>query len=172
MNTEANIHKITDLPLETLNYLCTHLSWLDVVMLELAIPNLRIEHCGIHNDFKLKKLKHLVRHFRKLKRKQQKYHERFRFTMYMYNYNPKFFLQSHMEKAISVIRKQNHYLYLIKKGEEELQVKFLDVEDVDIFCSYCETRFSNVHTLETHSQIIFPKCRVISIEDLQQWFMM
>ena len=172
MNTEANIHKITELPLEILNYLCTHLTWLDVVMLELAVPNLRIEHCGIHYDFKLKKLKQLVRHFRKLKRKQHKYHERFRFTMYMYDYNPKTFLQSHIAKAISVIRKQNHYLYLIKKVEEELQVKFLVEEDIDVFCSYCETRFLDVDALETHTEIIFPKCRVISIEDLQQWFMM
>ena len=172
MNTEANIHKITELPLEILNYLCTHLTWLDVVMLELAIPNLRIEHCGIHNDFKLKKLKHLVRHFRKLKRKQQKYHERFRFTMYMYTNNPKKILQSHMAKAISVIRKQNHYLYLIKKVEEELKVKFLVEEDIDVFCSYCGTRFLDVDALETHTKIIFPKCRVISIEDLQQWLIM
>jgi hypothetical protein len=172
MNTEANIHNITDLPLEILNYLCTHLTWLDVVMLELAIPYLRMEQCGIHYDFKLKKLKQLIRQLRKLKRKQQKYHERFRFTMYMYNYNPKCFLQSHMVKAIIVIRKQNHYLYLIKKVEEELQVKFLVEEVIDVFCSYCETRFSNVRALETHSKIIFPKCRVISIEDLQQWLIM
>jgi hypothetical protein len=172
MNTEANIHKITDLPLEILNYLCTHLTWLDVVMLELAIPNLRMEQCGIHYDFKLKKLKQLVRYFRKLKRKQHKYHEWFRFTMFMYNNNPKFCLQSHMAKAISVIRKQNHCLYLIKKVEEELQVKFLVEEDIDVFCSYCETRFLDVDALETHTKIIFPKCRVISIEDLQQWFMM
>ena len=72
MNTEANIHNITDLPLEILNYLCTHLTWLDVVMLELAIPYLRMEQCGIHYDFKLKKLKQLIRQLRKLKRKQQK----------------------------------------------------------------------------------------------------
>lgn len=167
MNLEVT--SIIDLPLEMVNYLCSFLTWIDVTVLELAIPNLRVEQCGIHYDFQFKKLKQLIRHFQKLKQKQHKYLEQFKFCMYMHQSNSKFCLQSHMSKAISVIRKQNHDLYLIKKVQKELQMKILVNEDIDVFCSFCDTRFNNVDALETHRQIIFPKCKVISIEDVVQF---
>ena len=61
MNIETT--SVIDLPLEMLNYLCTYLTWMDVVMVELAIPNLRVQQCGIHYDFKLTKLRTLIKHF-------------------------------------------------------------------------------------------------------------
>ena len=70
---------IIELPLEIVNHLCTYLTWVDVVMLELAIPNLRIEQCGIHYDFKLRKLKDLIKQFKQLKQIQYKYHKGFKF---------------------------------------------------------------------------------------------
>ena len=154
---------ITDLPLEMLNYLCTYLNWMDVVMLELAIPNLRVNQCGIHFDFKLKKLKQLIKHFRKLKNQQCKYRKRFKLYLY-HTQEP--FLHPAMVKVTSLIRKQMHLLYLIQKVEKELQVKFLDGDNVkiDIVCSYCKTRFHNVDALETHNRIIFPKCKVTTIQ--------
>ena len=164
-----NIEAIYLLPLEMLNYLCTYLTWIDVVILEVAIPNLRVEQCGIHYDFKLMKLKQLIRHFKKLKRKQNKYLERFKFSMYMHHLIPNFRLQSHMLKAISVIRKLNHHLYLIKKVQEELQLKILVEQDINVFCSFCDTRFLDVDALETHIQIIFPKCKTINIEELHHF---
>ena len=169
MNTETT--SIIDLPLEMLNYLCTYLTWMDVVMVELAIPNLRVQQCGIHYDFKLAKLRTLIKHFRKLKRKQCKYDERFQFVKFMNLNNPKPYLQPHIIKAIRVIRKLNQHLYLIKKVEGELQVKFLQDEDIDIFCSYCQSKFNDVDALETHSENVFPKCYRISIEDLAQFIM-
>ena len=114
MNIETT--SVIDLPLEMLNYLCTYLTWMDVVMVELAIPNLRVQQCGIHYDFKLAKLRTLIKHFRKLKRKQCKYDERFQFVKFMNLNNPKPYLQPHIIKAIRVIRKLNQHLYLIKKS--------------------------------------------------------
>jgi hypothetical protein len=163
---------IIELPLEIVNHLCTYLTWIDVVMLELAIPNLRIEQCGIHYDFKLRKLKDLIKQFKQLKQIQYKYHKGFKFDMFMHPQNPKLFLQSNIVKAISVLRKLNYYLYLINKVEHELQVKFLEEDDIDIFCSFCETKFLNIKALETHSETIFPKCRVITIEDLIEFFVL
>ena len=163
---------IIELPLEIVNHLCTYLTWIDVVMFELAIPNLRIEQCGIHYDFKLRKLKDLIKQFKQLKQIQYKYHKGFKFDMFMHPQNPKLFLQSNIVKAISVLRKLNYYLYLINKVEHELQVKFLEEDDIDIFCSFCETKFLNIKALEIHSENIFPKCRVITIEDLIEFFLL
>ena len=165
-----NIEAIYLLPLEMLNYLCTYLTWIDVVILEVAIPNLRVQQCGIRYDFKLMKLKQLIRHFKKLKRKQNKYLERFKFSMYMHHLIPNFRLQSHMLKAISVmIRKLNHHLYLIKKVQKELQLKILVEQDINVFCSFCDTRFLDVDALETHIQIIVSKCKTINIEELHHF---
>ena len=163
---------IIELPLEIVNHLCTYLTWVDVVMLELVIPNLRIEQCGIHYDFKLRKLKDLIKQFKQLKQIQYKYHKGFKSDIFLNLQLPKLILQSNIVKAISVIRKLNYYLYLIKKVEHELQVKFLEEDDIDIFCSFCETKFLNIKALETHSETIFPKCRVITIEDLIEFFML
>ena len=99
------VSSIIDLPLEMLNYLCTYLTWVDIAVLELAIPNLRVQQCEVHHDFKLKKLEHLMKHFKKLKQKQYKYLDRFKFCMYMLRFKSNFCLQFHMNKAISVIRK-------------------------------------------------------------------
>ena len=107
---------IIELPLEILNLLCTYLSWLDVVMVELAIPNLGVGQCGIHYDFKLRKLKELVKRFKLLKKIQYKYHNGFKSDVFLNLQLPKLILQSNMAKAISVIRKLNYYLYLIKKS--------------------------------------------------------
>ena len=161
---------IIELPLEILNHLCTYLSSLDVVMFELAIQNLRVEQCGIHYDFKLRKLKDLIKQFKQLKQIQYKYHKGFKSDIFLNLQLPKLFLQSNIVKAISVIRKLNYYLYLINKVEHELQVKFLEEDDIDIFCSYCETKFLNIEALETHSETIFPKCRVITIDDMIEFF--
>jgi hypothetical protein len=155
-----SMQTITDLPLEMLNYLCTHLNWMDVVMLQLAIPNLRVNECGIHYDFQIMKLKQTIKLFRKLKRLQCKFRKRFK--RYIYHSQVPF-LHPAMEKVTSLIRKQMQLVYLIQKVEKELQVKFSNDEDIDIVCSYCETRFYNVNALETHSRIIFPKCKVINI---------
>ena len=84
---------ITDLPLEMLNYLCTHLTWMDVVMLQLAIPNLRVNECGIHYDFQIMKLKQTIKLFRKLKRLQCKFRKRFK--RYIYHTQVPFFTSSH-----------------------------------------------------------------------------
>ena len=162
---------IIELPLEILNLLCTYLSWLDVVMVELAILNLGVGQCGIHYDFKLRKLKDLIKQFKQLKQIQYKYHKGFKFVMFMHPQNPKLFLQSNIVKAISVLRKLNYYLYLINKVEHELQVKFLEEDHIDIFCSYCETKFLDIEALVIHSETIFPKCRVITIEDLNEFFL-
>ena len=161
---------IIKIPLEILNHLCTYLSWLDVVMVELAIPKLKVEQCGIHYDFKLRKLKDLIKQFKQLKQIQYKYHKGFKSDIFLNLQLPKLFLQSNIVKAISVIRKLNYYLYLINKVEHELQVKFLEEDDIDIFCSYCETKFLNIEALETHSETIFPKCRVITIDDMIEFF--
>ena len=161
---------IIELPLEILNLLCTYLSWLDVVMVELAIPNLGVGQCGIHYDFKLRKLKDLIKRFKLLKKIQYKYHNGFKSDVFLNLQLPKLILQSNMAKAISVIRKLNYYLYLIKKVEHELQLKFLEEDDIDIFCSKCETKFLNIEALETHSETIFPKCRVITYDDMIQYF--
>ena len=56
--------------------------------------------------------------------------------------------------------------------EYELQVKFLEDDDIDIFCSYCETKFLNIEALETHSETMFPKCRVVTIEELMEYFLL
>ena len=152
---------ITDLPLDMLNYLCTYLNWVDVVVLELSIPDLRVKQSGIHNDFKLKELKKSIKVFKSLKKKQHRYHQRFK-SFPIHNT----YLHSSMKNFISVTRKQMHHLYLIKKVEEELQVKFLKSEEVDIFCPHCETKFCDVDALETHSKIMYPICYVPTIEDL------
>ena len=152
---------ITDLPLEMLNYLCTYLNWVDVVVLELVIPDLKVEQSGIHYDFKLKELKKSIKVFRSLKKKQHRYHQRFKSYPIHSSY-----LQSSMKNFISITRKQMYHLHLIKKVEEDMQVKFLKCENVDIFCPHCETKFCNVDALETHSKIIYSKCFVPTIDDL------
>ena len=76
------------------------------------------------------------------------------------------YLQSSMKNFISITRKQMYHLHLIKKVEEDMQVKFLKCENVDIFCPHCETKFCNVDALETHSKIIYSKCFVPTIDDL------
>ena len=129
-----SMQTITDLPLEMLNYLCTHLNWMDVVMLQLAIPNLRVNECGIHYDFQIMKLKQTIKLFRKLKRLQCKFRKRFK--RYIYHSQVPF-LHPAMEKVTSLIRKQMQLVYLIQKVEKELQVKFSNDEDIDIVCSYC-----------------------------------
>ena len=48
--------------------------------------------------------------------------------------------------------------------------KLLPLELLDIVCSYCETKFLNIEALETHSETIFPKCRVITYDDMIQYF--
>ena len=160
------------LPPELVNHLCTYLSWVDVVALELAIPNLMVEQCGIHYDFKLRKLKDLIKQFKQLKQIQYNDHKEFKFDMFMHLEDPTLLLQPNIEKALSVIRKLNYYLFLIKKVEYELQVKFLEDDDIDIFCSYCETKFLNIEALETHSETMFPKCRVVTIEELMEYFLL
>ena len=81
----------------------------------------------------------------------------------MHRFKSNFCLQFHMNKAISVIRKMNHNLYLIKKVQEELQVKILVDENINVFCSFCDTKFNN-DALENHNQLIFLKCKIITIK--------
>ena len=79
----------------------------------------------------------------------------------MHRFKSNFCLQFHMNKVISVIRNINHNFYLIKKVQEELQVKIFVDEDINVFCSFCDTKFNNLDALENHNHLIFPQCKVI-----------